>query len=295
MGSYRLRGAETFPARDGSRLAMWGNVAGQCGADALLKDIMTERVPLTAYLQRVFEAQSIEDIWALHVDRMASYGFTRLLYVFTRFRTANSFGKVDDILVLSNHTKNYLDGYFYSGLCLQAPMLKWAAGNDGAQSWRLIAEKALGPLTPVERKIMEFNQRHGVVAGSTIGFRDISVRAKGGIGLAVAPGRTQDDADAIWAEYGDEILTANNVTHLRITVMPYASSRRALTPRQRETLEWVGEGKTTQDIATIMGLTSATVEKHLRLAREALDVDTTAQAVLKASFQNQIFIQPQTV
>jgi LuxR family transcriptional regulator len=39
-----------------------------------------------------------------------------------------------------------------------------------------------------------------------------------------------------------------------------------------------------------MGLTAATVEKHLRLAREALDVDTTAQAVLKASFQNQIFL-----
>ena len=28
------------------------------------------------------------------------------------------------------------------------------------------------------------------------------------------------------------------------------------------------------------------------LAREALDVDTTAQAVLKASFQNQIFVVP---
>ena len=31
------------------------------------------------------------------------------------------------------------------------------------------------------------------------------------------------------------------------------------------------------------------VEKHLRLAREALDVETTAQAVLKASLQRQIF------
>jgi LuxR family transcriptional regulator len=39
-----------------------------------------------------------------------------------------------------------------------------------------------------------------------------------------------------------------------------------------------------------MDLTPATVEKHLRLARESLDVETTAQAVLKASFQNQIFL-----
>lgn len=249
--------------------------------------------PLTAHLQKVFDAPSIEDIWALHVDRMADYGFTRLLYVFTRFRTANSFGKVDDILVLSNHDRAYLDGYFYSGLCLQAPMLKWAAGSVGAQSWRMIAEMAQsGVMTPTERRILDFNLRHGIKAGYTIGFNDISVRAKGGIGLAVGPGVTQDEADAIWAAFGADILVINNVTHLRITSMPYASSRRALTPRQREALEWVGEGKTTQDIATIMGLTPATVEKHLRLARESLDVDTTAQAVLKASFQNQIFIPP---
>ncbi len=253
---------------------------------------MTSRSSLSSHLQRVFDARSIEEIWRLHVARMEAYGLPQLLYVFTRFRTANSFGKIDDILVLSNHPQEYLDAYFYSGLCLQAPMLKWAASNDGPQSWRLIAERAQAPdLTPAEREIMALNARWGVTAGYTIGFRDISVRAKGGIGLSVPPGKTQDDADAIWAEFGDEIVTINNVTHLRITVMPYASSRRALTPRQRETLEWVGEGKTTQDIATIMGLTPATVEKHLRLAREALDVDTTAQAVLKASFQNQIFIQ----
>jgi LuxR family transcriptional regulator len=63
-----------------------------------------------------------------------------------------------------------------------------------------------------------------------------------------------------------------------------------LTARQREVLGWVGDGKTVQDIALLIGLTPATVEKHLRLARAALNVETTAQAVLKAAFQNQIFI-----
>ncbi len=160
------------------------------------------------------------------------------------------------------------------------------------RKWQALLKQYLQGRPTLRRAFVLIDMRHGVKAGYTIGFRDISVRAKGGIGLSVAPDVTQDQADEIWAEYGDDIVVINNVTHLRITAMPYASSRRALTPRQRETLEWVGEGKTTQDIATIMGLTPATVEKHLRLAREALDVDTTAQAVLKASFQNQIFIQP---
>jgi LuxR family transcriptional regulator len=82
----------------------------------------------------------------------------------------------------------------------------------------------------------------------------------------------------------------NNVTHLKLIQLPFSSPNRQLTPRQREALEWMRDGKNTQDAAEIMGLTPATVEKHLRLAREALDVETTAQAVLKASFQNQIFV-----
>jgi LuxR family transcriptional regulator len=80
----------------------------------------------------------------------------------------------------------------------------------------------------------------------------------------------------------------NNVFHLKLLTLPYSGARQ-LTQRQREVLQWVGDGKTAQDIALLMGLSAATVEKHLRLAREALDVETTAQAVLKAAFYNQMF------
>ena len=256
-------------------------------------DWTTERMtPALEHLEAVIEASSIEEIWQLHCDRMAGYGFDRLLYGFTRFRSANSFGAIDDVLVLSNHDAAYLDGFVKTGLFHQAPMVKWAAANEGACSWRWIEEQAQsGILTPAERRVMEFNLGHGVRAGYSISFRDVSVRAKGAIGLC-AKGLRQAEVEDVWAQHGREILIVNNLTHLRITSMPFATSRRALTPRQREVLEWVGDGKTTQDIATIMGLTPATVEKHLRLAREGLDVDTTAQAVLKASFQNQIFILP---
>jgi LuxR family transcriptional regulator len=38
-----------------------------------------------------------------------------------------------------------------------------------------------------------------------------------------------------------------------------------------------------------MDVSKATVEKHLRLAREVMGVETTAQAVLRMAYQNQIF------
>lgn len=244
-----------------------------------------------AHITRITEAETIEELWSLHVARMNGYGFDRLIYGYTRFRTAHSFGNIDDVLVLSNHSRAYLDGFIKHGMYSDAPMMRWVAERDGSCSWRIIKEMdASGTLSAAERRVMAFNQKMGVTAGYTISFRNGSSREKGAIGLTAKPGLTQEDVDLIWDEKGEEIESINAITHLKIMTLPQVTPSRNLTPRQREVLEWVGDGKTVQDIATIMGLTAATVEKHLRLAREALNVQTTAQAVLKAAYRNQIFV-----
>lgn len=243
------------------------------------------------HLEDLLTSVDIEKIWTLHCERMARYGFDRLIYGFTRFHTAQGFGNLDDMLILSNHDPAYLSAFLAPALFAEAPMVKWAAGSVGASSWRIVAERAAaGQLTDGERRVMELNQRFRVCAGYSIGFLDMSSRAKGAIGLCARPGLDQDAVDAIWAEHGSELWVLNSVLHLKISTLPFSTARRPLTRRQREVLEWVGDGKTTADIAQIMGLTMATVEKHLRLAREALEVDTTAQAVLKATMQKQLFV-----
>lgn len=246
---------------------------------------------LVDYLEQATEARSVEEIWALHTDKMAEFGFDRLLYGFTRFKTANSLGDPLDMLLLTNHSPDYVDHYIKTGLFYSGPMVRWAQENEGACSWSWMAAMlSAGGLSDNERKVLEFNRSMDVTAGYTISFKSVSVRSKGAIALTAKPGMSQDEVDALWAEHGQDIIVMNNVAHLKIISLPYQSIRAILTKRQREALEWVGDGKTMQDIAQIMDVSPATVEKHLRLAREALDVETTAQAVLKASYQNQIFV-----
>ncbi|SLN18031.1 Transcriptional activator protein LuxR [Pseudoruegeria aquimaris] len=242
-------------------------------------------------LEAILDAATIEDAWLLHQSYMAEYGFDRLIYGYTRFRTAHSFGDPQDLLVLSNHSQEYLEEFVHNGMYFHAPMVRWAMENNGACSWSWMEKTAMqGGLTDQEMRVIGFNQKMGVTAGYTISFRSDSSRSKGAIALTAGPGVTQAEVDALWEEKGQEISVLNNVAHLKLITLPHTGNRPALTKRQREVLEWVGEGKTMQDIAQIMGLTPATVEKHLRLAREALNVETTAQAVLKASFSNQIFV-----
>lgn len=245
---------------------------------------------LKEYLNFLSYVKTLEELWAAHTEQMAKYGFDRLLYGHTQYRTQTSLGDPEDFVILTNHCKEYMDGFLRDGLYFHAPMLKWALDHEGAASWSMIREMmSSGTMTNEERKVYEFNRSKGITVGYTISFTSVSMRSKGAISLA-ALNRSQDEMDEMWAEHGDDILLMNNIAHLKILTLPYNPPNRALTRRQREALEWVGDGKTTQDIALLMGLTSATVEKHLRLAREALSVETTAQAVLKASLQNQMFV-----
>lgn len=243
------------------------------------------------YLKFLTNCKSIEELWEAHCQRMMTYGFDRLLYGFTRYRTSRSLGDPEDFVILTNHSRAYTDVFLGEGLYFHAPMVHWALENEGAGRWGMLTEMDnSNTLSEPERRVFEFNKKMGVTAGYSISFKSVSARSKGAIALTAKPGMTQAEVDAVWEEHGDDILLMNNIVHLKILTLPYTAPNRSLTSRQREALEWVGDGKTTQDIAMLMGLTAATVEKHLRLAREALAVETTAQAVLKAAFANQMFV-----
>ena len=193
---------------------------------------------LREYLLAVVDCQSLEELWDGHVSKMAEYGFDRLLYGYTRYRTATSLGDPDDFVVLTNHDRSYTDFFLGGGLLLHAPMVQWALENDGAKSWRMIYEmEREKELSPQARQVLEFNRDKGVTAGYTISFRSVSSRTKGAIALTGAAGVEQSDIDEIWSEHGDDIYLINNIVHLKIITLPYATSTRALTHRQREALE----------------------------------------------------------
>ncbi len=246
---------------------------------------------ITDYLETIIEAESIEAIWDLQTQYLAGFGFDRVIYGFTRFWSRDYWGDPDDIMVLSNHPAEYTEAYVKEGYYFKAPLVKWAMENNGACSWTWTRRKGeTEGFTKDELEVIEFNKKYEVSAGYTISYNRDYSRDRAAMALSAKPGVTQEEVDALWEKHGREITLACNVFHMKALNMPHSYGRATLTNRQREVLEWAGEGKNNQDIGTIMGLTSATVEKHLRLARKALDVETTAQAVLKASFQNQIYI-----
>jgi len=63
-----------------------------------------------------------------------------------------------------------------------------------------------------------------------------------------------------------------------------------LTPRERELLQWSAQGKSTDDISCILGVSTNTVESHHRNIRDKLDAINVAHAIVKALRRHEIQI-----
>jgi len=240
-------------------------------------------------LVQIAEGTETQQVWNLAQGYFASIGFARVNYGFTRFRGSRSIGDPDDALYLTSGSEAYATAYFRNGFYAKTPAYRWAQQNEGACTWAWVREAFLaGKLSPDEAATVQQNAAMGIVAGISVSFPENSARAKGAMGLIADAGLDVAAVDHIFAERRDELLSVAHMLHLKLIQLPFPS-RRSLTARQREALEWVADGKTTQDVALLMGVSAAMVEKHLRLAREALAVDTTAQAVAKATLMNLIF------
>ncbi len=88
----------------------------------------------------------------------------------------------------------------------------------------------------------------------------------GDIGVfSVVGARRQDLCDAVGTQAGRIQMLA---THFHAAAMERERTRRPLnevelTPRERECISWTAEGKTTEDVAEIIGLTPPAVNYHL--------------------------------
>jgi len=258
-----------------------------------LKDCTMSKTAITDVLSLIVamaEDGSLSGVWTKATGFFATLGFARCNYGYTRFLHSKSIGDPNDALFLTTLGADYTRRYFANGFFARTPVFRWAQHNSGACTWAWVRKALLeGKLSPEEMDALRQNAEMGITAGISVSFPDQSWRSKGALGLIADPGLAEAAVELIWAVHRNAILAVAHSMHLKITQFPQPSRHRPLTDRQREALEWVADGKTAQDIAILMGVSSAMVEKHLRLAREALNVETTAQAVAKGAIMNVIF------
>lgn len=240
---------------------------------------------------RILKGTSYDEVWSLLLEGLGLYGITSVRYGLTRSRYGMSLGDLQDILFLSTMGTEDFDNYIATGMYRRSPHYRWMAENDGAISWGWFVDEArAGRLLPEEQVFLTELEKAGQPSGYLLSFPSDTTRLKGGLGMMGQRDWTQAQMDALWKSEGEKIEVMCSAAHLNIARMPLPSKRDPLRPRQREMLEWIADGKSMLDVAVLTGLSVATVEKHLRGARDVLDVETTAQAIARASLLGQLFV-----
>lgn len=245
----------------------------------------------TRHLTAVMLAKDQSEIWTLTCDFFRALGFAHALYGYSPDSYGVRLGAPEDYLVMSTLSPDVSATLVDQGFFRQSLTFHWALENTGVASWSMSQEDCgVGDDFVLNPAAEEFFTRNNLLIGCTIGFPKKRSRGNAVMALVGPPDKTQEDIDALLEVARDAIFVAAACAHRCLSVLPYPTPRGHLTGRQREVLEWVAEGKTSADIATIMGISAPTVDKHLRLARDTLGVDTTAQALIKAAFLNQVFL-----
>jgi LuxR family transcriptional regulator len=81
---------------------------------------------LTAQLKAMTSARTVEELWEMHTEKMATYGFDRLIYGFTRYITSSSLGNPQDWLVFTNMPASYMQVAIEEEHFQNGPMIRWA-------------------------------------------------------------------------------------------------------------------------------------------------------------------------
>lgn len=238
---------------------------------------------LLNFLQRLSDAGSVPEVRQTYFEAMAAGGFRHAFYAARFMLFLPPTVLREDIVTFDNFPPEVSEELLARDLLAVTPWADWARRNTGSASTRDLVREARGD------PALDVALRHGVAAGQVISFKDKVLRGHGAVVLNPHVGATHDEAERRWQAAGDEITVLSNVMHMRMATIHRNRQPDQLTGRQRQVLEWSAGGKTVSEIATILGVTPATVEKHLRLARETLGATSTAQAILKAHLTNQLF------
>ena len=243
-------------------------------------------VLIEAYL----DTRGQDGLWVLLHRDLERFGFDRVLYGRALRRTASGDYSPRDAIILSSYGTDF-DAYFVGGGAFhQDVTTQWALSSEGAVSWSLTSRLAAqGQLTARQMRVHAQTREMGIVSGYTVSIRG-GTRAKiCGFGLCAEPDMRQRKIDRLWDQAGAQIRLRLTAFDVCIQGNMEVCDHEELSERQREVLEWAGDGKSIDEISMILSLHRGTVAKHMVDARQRLGVSTTLQAVLRAALQGQIY------
>lgn len=234
---------------------------------------------MAAAMQRIFgnfvdELEAGHDAVALHramFNVAAALGLQCFAYLQTPRDSRQTAG------LISNYPPEWTDHYLKQHYERLDPVIVRAHLREEPFEWGLGADNR--KLNPVQAQFFDEAAQFGIRCGLTIPLHD-------GLGAIAAVTFASDERRRPFRKTVTrhrkalELMAANLHLHARRKIFPDVRLKGVwLSPRERECLGWLAQGKSARDIGQILNIAERTVVFHIENLKRKFGVRTTFQAL----------------
>jgi LuxR family quorum sensing-dependent transcriptional regulator len=225
------------------------------------------------FVQRLQQLTDYDEICRLVTTELEWFGFTHVSCI----SMPGPGQEQADCIQMNTRPKEYVDHYIAKNYVARDPVIKELRRTLNPYSWSDIRKR--GELTRAEARIMDEAQEFNVRDGLTVPIMTMS----GSVTLFCPCGRDPNVSER--ARAAIEIIGIYTNHALKRAIRQRQREEAAhtpLTPREREIMQWVACGKTDDEIADILSISTTTVTTHVEHAKQKLDAFRRTYAVVQA-------------
>ena len=241
---------------------------------------------LTEYVEKANEVDSLEGLVGLLEAVSGGLGFDRFAYCTLRSEQ-NSNKPEEPPVVAHNFPESWSRRYTERGYVRHDPVIVHAHEFDRPYLWDSLSSRFT--LDPVQNELMREAREAGLKSGVAVPLHGARARLS-----LMSFASSEPDIDAAGALPSLHVIASQfHTVYLSISAAANDATAVALSPRERECLQWAACGKTAWEVGMLMHISENTVKFHLRNAMKKLDSTTSVQAVVKAIRYGLISLDPQ--
>jgi len=233
----------------------------------------------TIEMQRRFAAVfSIEELTALCSEECRRLGFHSFVYA---LRVPTSFANAQ-VIMLDGYPEGWVTRYFEAAHFAADPVMAWCLKNIVPVRWSDLVLEPGSHAEMVMREAAEYGLRDGVTmpvhgAQGELGILSLSLDAPSELARPI----TERALPHVQ-------LLASHLHQAVSRLSRPIDTQPSLTTRENECLRWTADGKTSREIAQLLGVSERTVNFHISNIMRKLDVVNRQQGVAKAALRRMI-------
>ncbi|MGD9536415.1 MAG: autoinducer binding domain-containing protein [Alphaproteobacteria bacterium] len=229
--------------------------------------------------EQIFATDSMDAALGVLTRAAGEIGVHRLVAGFVRGAAQGVDGRWR---VYRHRSFNFPPGWDEAWHLYNAQCPYYHACFDGRVAFDWDSVRRRTDLSPLETKAWRYLADFGLVEGFTV-----PVHTPGHFGFVTVVGEKSDRG---WArrieQHSERLLFLTHVFHEaareHFPQFVEVSDDAPLSMRERECLRWAAAGKTTEEVALILGLSHETVRVYFKRAMRKMGATTRAQAVARA-------------